>query len=362
MGAADEGQLWKRLMASPWPWLGYLPLYAIPWFFTRPTQLQLWGSAAGIALFLAIYLWGNRQSGRRRILATFAVLATGFALAWAGNWTVIATYAAALAGSVRPGRLATRLVAATAILTLLFALAIGTLWPWGAFAAFFMVMVGLATASGAALQDKNAALAAAQDEVQRLAATAERERIGRDLHDLLGRSLTFIAIQAELAAKLTPRDPDKAEAEMRAVAQTARQALGEVRAAVAGMTQASLAREVEQSRAALEAAGIACTVEGDAAAVEGGAGAVLAMALREAVTNTIRHSGAGRCLIAIVKTGDGADLWVEDNGDGTGLREGGGIGGIRARLSAAGGRLSVEAGQSGTRLHASLPFAPAGAA
>jgi two-component system sensor histidine kinase DesK len=222
---------------------------------------------------------------------------------------------------------------------------------------FLMAMVGLSNVSGAALQDKTAALAAAQEEVQRLAATAERERIGRDLHDLLGRTLTLVTIKAELAAKLATRDPAKAEAEMREVAQASREALAEVRAAVSGMTGTGFAREVEQSCTALEAAGITCTVEGAPERVDGGTGAVLAMALREAVTNVIRHSGARQCRIRIHRQGRSVELGVEDDGDGTAVREAGGIGGIRARLAAAGGSLSVEGSHSGTHLRATLPLA-----
>ena len=143
---------------------------------------------------------------------------------------------------------------------------------------------------------------------------------------------------------------------MREVAAAARDALTEVRAAVAGMTGATLSREIANAQTALSAAGIACTVEGDAEGGEQGAGAVLAMALREAVTNVIRHSGARTCRIVLACGENGLELTVRDDGDGEAVREGGGIGGIRSRLAAAGGGMSVTGDAEGTQLVARVPL------
>ena len=129
----------------------------------------------------------------------------------------------------------------------------------------------------------------------------------------------------------------------------------EVRTAVSGMTGASLAREIAGSKAALAAAGIACEVEGDAEAIDPGTSAVLAMALREAVTNVIRHSGARTCQIALIQQSDGLELNVSDDGDGQAVRPGGGIAGLQSRLTAAGGELAVVGDMQGTRLTARLP-------
>ncbi|MBK6705869.1 MAG: two-component sensor histidine kinase [Caulobacteraceae bacterium] len=259
-------------------------------------------------------------------------------------------------GELRPTRRAGVFLTAFAIATLAVGIALQQHPFYWAFGVFFMVMVGVANISRAALEDKNRALANAQDEVKQMAATAERERIGRDLHDLLGRTLTLIAIKADLAVKLSPRDPTRAEREMREVAAAARDALAEVRAAVAGMTGATLGREIASAQSALAAAGIACIVEGDAEEIEQGAGAVLAMALREAITNVIRHSGARTCRIILTSGASGLELTVSDDGDGEAVREGGGIGGVRSRLAAAGGGLSVTGDAGGTQLVARVPL------
>jgi len=343
---------------GPYIWLAYLPLFFIPWFFSTPTTPQIVGGVVGLAVFLGLYFAAIETTGARFIGYATAILVLSFALAFThSNWTVITIYAAALIAQLRPTRRAIMFLGAFAVATLVAGLALQQHpFYWG-FGVFFMLMVGASNISRAALEDKNRALAHAQDEVKQMAATAERERIGRDLHDLLGRTLTLIAIKADLAVKLSPRDPARAETEMREVAAAAREALAEVRAAVAGMTGATLGREIASAQTALAAAGIACIVEGDAEEIEQGAGAVLAMALREAITNVIRHSGARTCRIALTRGANGLELTVSDDGDGEAVREGGGIGGVRSRLAAAGGGLSVTGDADGTQLVARVPLA-----
>ena len=328
----------------------------MPWLFKTPSPATLWWSAAGGFIFLAIFTWALRKQGDRLLAAAIGILVLAFALGFTGaNWTVIAIFAAAFIGDTRPAARAVPLVVLATAAAGLFSFALGQIWPWGLFGILMMFMVGLGNVRRASLDDTTTALTAAHEQVRLLATSAERERIGRDLHDLLGRTLTLVTIKSELAAKLAPRDAVRAAAEMQDIAQQSRDALDEVRAAVAGMTGAGLTREVEQSRAALSAAGIVCIVEGEAATVAGGAGAILAMALREAVTNVIRHSGARTCHIRIEGSTAAPAIIVEDDGDGAAICEGGGIGGIRARLSAAGGALVLAGSAVGTRLTARLP-------
>jgi two-component system sensor histidine kinase DesK len=337
-------------------WLAYLPLFFIPWLIKLPSPVQMITAGIGLAVFLGLYFLSLKAAGARLIALAVAALLLSFALAFTNsNWTVIAVYAAAMIAELRPARRASIAVGAFAAASAALALATGQHPIYWVLGVFLMIMVGIGNISRAALQDKNAALAAAQGEVRQFAAAAERERIGRDLHDLLGRTLTLIAIKADLAARLSATDADKAAAEMRDIAAAAREGLAEVRAAVSGMTGASLAREIAASQAALAAAGIACEVEGDAEAIDPGTSAVLAMALREAVTNVIRHSGARSCRIALIQQRQGLELKVSDDGDGQAVRSGGGLAGLTARLSAAGGELAVEGDRQGTRLTARVP-------
>lgn len=345
---------WEAL--HPAIWLAYLPLFFIPWAIKLPNPAQMVWAGIGLAVFLGIYFLSLKAAGWRLIALAVAALLLSFALAFTNsNWTVIAVYAAAMIAELRPAWRASLGVGAFAAASAGLALATGQPAIYWVLGVFLMIMGGIGNISRAALQDKNAALAAAQGEVRQFAAAAERERIGRDLHDLLGRTLTLIALKADLAARLADSAPDKAADEMRDVAAAAREGLAEVRAAVSDMTGASLAREIAGSKAALATAGIACEVEGDAEAIDPGTSAVLAMALREAVTNVIRHSGARTCRIALTRQSGGLELKVSDDGDGQAVRPGGGLAGLTSRLTAAGGELGIEGDTRGTRLTARVP-------
>lgn len=355
--SASTGRVlrWEAI-DHPAIWLAYLPLFFIPWFIKLPSLMQMTAAGIGLAVFLAVYFVSLKAAGARLVGLAVAALLLAFALAFTGsNWTVIAVYAAAMIAELRPAWRASLGVGAFAAASAGLALVTGQPAIYWVLGVFLMIMVGIGNISRAALQDKNRELAAAQGEVRQFAAAAERERIGRDLHDLLGRTLTLIALKADLAVRLSDTAPAKAAAEMRDIAAAAREGLAEVRAAVSGMTGASLAREIAGSKAALAAAGIACEVEGDAEAIDPGTSAVLAMALREAVTNVIRHSGARTCRIVVAQQPAGLELKVSDDGDGQAVRPGGGLAGLTSRLTAAGGELAVTGDRRGTRLTARLP-------
>ncbi len=341
----------------PWVWLVYLPFYAFPWAFEGPTPFKLIASAAGLAAFLAVYLASAKAKGD---LTPFVLAILFIALALSpvgGNWAVIAVYAAARAGEVRPPRRAIALIGVTCATVVAAGLLLGQHFFWWGPGALLVMMVGGSNLSAAALRDKNVALLAAQDEVRSLTRIAERERIARDLHDLIGRTLTLIAVKADLAAKLVVSDEDAARTEAREIGSVAREGLKEVRDALSGMQGLVLAREVTAARAMLSAAGIGCTIEGDAAMINPAQGAVVAMALREAVTNVVRHAEASECRIVIDANGANVRLEVADDGSGGPFHEGGGLAGMRARLNAAGGALELLSETHGTRLIARVPAA-----
>ena len=354
---APKGRMMRwDAIDHPAIWLAYLPLFFIPWLIKLPSAVQMMWAGIGLAVFLLLYMASIKAAGWRLVALAVAWLTLAFALAFTGsNWTVIAVYAAAMIAELRPARRASFAVVGFALASAAFAYLAGQPPFYWVLGVFLMIMVGIANISRAALQDKNRALAAAQEEVRNFAAEAERERIGRDLHDLLGRTLTLIALKADLAARLSADAPESAAAEMRDIAAAAREGLTEVRAAVSGMTGATLTREIAGSQAALNAAGISCEVEGDADIIAPGNSAVLAMALREAVTNVIRHSGARHCRIALAQLRGGLELKVSDDGDGQAVRTGGGIAGLTSRLNAAGGDLAIHGDAKGTVLTARLP-------
>ena len=218
----------------------------------------------------------------------------------------------------------------------------------------------------------NARLERAQDEIERLAALAERERIARDMHDVLGHTLSVIVLKAELARRLLEQHghlpagaPEiaLATAEIAEVEQTARTALAEVRKAIVGYRAEGLAAELDLARRTLRSAGVELTVHASAdasfSALSATEETVLSLALREAVTNIVRHAQATVCQVHLFPADDGFhSLVVEDNGRGGVLREGNGLRGMRERVEGLGGRFRVAAGArelTGTALTIELP-------
>jgi two-component system sensor histidine kinase DesK len=181
----------------------------------------------------------------------------------------------------------------------------------------------------------------ARADVARLAVTEERLRIARDLHDILGQRLSAVSLKAELAARLAPRDAERAAAEMIEVAAVARAALADVRATVSGYRQMSLCGEVETARALLTAGGIEMDVAVAAmpAALDECAGWIV----REAVTNVIRHSAAKHCEIRAIHAADAVIVEVRDDGggDSEAMAFGNGLTGLAERVHNAGGALTT---------------------
>lgn len=178
-----------------------------------------------------------------------------------------------------------------------------------------------------------------EQRVSVLAVAAERERIGRDLHDILGHSLTAVSVKSELAAQLIDHDAAAARAEMTEVTRIAREALADVRATTSGMREVRLATEIASARSVLLAAGIACTAPSALESMDASTSELLGYAVREGVTNAVRHSQARHCAISA-----GHDQ-VSVSDDGVGLdptdTDGSGLGGLRTRLEEAGGTLTV---------------------
>lgn len=211
-------------------------------------------------------------------------------------------------------------------------------------------------------------LRTAREELARLAVAEERLRIARDLHDLLGHSLSVIALKSELAGRLAPRDGSRAAAEIADVERVARRSLRDVREAVAGYRQPTLADELAGVRDLLAAAGLETRIDADPGPLPPAIDAALAWAVREGATNVIRHSGARRCQLRVARTAGGARVEVTD--DGRGAEEtprdgsGSGLRGLAERAAALGGRMTAGSDEAGGfRLCIELPLdgaSPAG--
>ena len=222
-------------------------------------------------------------------------------------------------------------------------------------------MIGAARLSGAIRE-----LQATREELARLAVMEERQRLSRDLHDLLGHTLSMITLKSELAGRLVEQEPARSIQEIREVERAARHTLREVREAVAGYRQPRLESELDAARQILSAAGVACQVEHSAGELEPSTDAVLAWTVREGVTNVIRHSRARRCSIRL--THENSTVCAEVINDGPRRRQlevakariGSGLSGLSERVNSYGGRMEAgplpTAGNEGFRLWVELPI------
>jgi two-component system sensor histidine kinase DesK len=237
-------------------------------------------------------------------------------------------------------------------------------WQSTAMALFLMVVVGGGNVFYAQQQYAARALREAQEENIALAALAERERIARDLHDVLGHTLSVIVLKAELAGRLMERGEaggvQRATTEIADVERIARASLAEVREAIGGYRARGLAAEIDAARRTLDAAGVTLRVDSEDASTYAGKlssaeETALSLALREAVTNIVRHARATTCRLRLFTDAGQRRLVVEDNGEHAVTREGNGLRGMRERIESLGGRLQLEQ-DKGTRLLIELPL------
>lgn len=216
-------------------------------------------------------------------------------------------------------------------------------------------LAGASTTSFLRLMESNEALQRTREELAKAAVADERERFSRDLHDLLGHTLSVMVVKAQAVRRLAGRDPDAAAAHASDIEDIGRTALADVRAAVDQTRHLSLPDELDRARDALAAAGIGCEVR--ACAVPPTAGQVLAWVVRESSTNVLRHSGAAHCRFEVTERGEEIELSVSDDGVGGPPPEGrtGGLEGLRQRVSAIGGRFEAHPSDDGFRVLARVP-------
>src|SRR5262245_47604542 len=284
---------------TPYAWLVYLSFFVVYAYVTNsPSEWIVDGLA--LAAFLALYFRAFWVRGPRLLLYVFGIIAVGLVTSPRNPCAnCVFIYAAAFLGEVgRP---------AAAVRWLLVILAIIGVQTW-AFnlpptfwvpAAVIALLVGGTNIHFSEVRRKDQALIREHERAERFAKIAERERIARDMHDLLGHTLSVIVLKSELASKLADRDPKRAAAEIRDVETISRNALAEVRRAIHGYRGERLLDELASARKALAAAGVTLTEDIAACTLGADEERALALGLREAVTNVVRHAQASQCRICL---------------------------------------------------------------
>jgi two-component system, NarL family, sensor histidine kinase DesK len=346
----------NRIGWSPYAWLVYLLFLLMEVVLGENSRFN-WAVIIGsLAIFFILYFRFYWERGLRAQLCAAGLGLLGFAVmpVNGGGGTYI-IYSAALLGWSAAPRVAIRWLAALLIATIAESWLLHLpFWAWLP-ALTGVIAVGGGNMHFAEIHRKNACLRRAQEEIEEMAKVAERERIARDLHDILGHTLSVIVMKSELASKLADRDVERAIAEIRDVERVSRDALTEVRRAVEGYRRHGLAGEVRNAESALGAAGVRFETELPPLALSPRHETALAMALRESITNVVRHARASICRASLRVDDASLVFTVHDNGRGGTPREGNGLSGMRARIAEAGGTLSVD-GSNGMQVVVRLPI------
>ncbi|MGW3120930.1 sensor histidine kinase [Streptomyces sp. NPDC001107] len=331
-----------------------------------------WIGGLGLLAFNSLYIYVTFRSfdrckreerSTRVALLLMALITTALALGYGGNWLMFFPLLGLATGAVLRGPWLGR----TGILLAAFAGAVSVYRDGSdavtiAYGTFLSTMV---TAAILSLSEAVRELQAAREKLAHQAVEKERLRFSRDLHDLLGHTLSVIVVKSEAARRLAPRNMDAALTQIGDIESVGRQALTEIREAVTGYREGSLATELDRARSALTAAGVEPVVNRSGPPLAPQTEALLGWVVREAVTNVVRHAGATRCEITVHSSSERVSLTVADNGEGvpsTPLAPplpgigGTGLKGLTERLAAAGG--SLRAGRSprgGFTVTAELP-------
>ncbi|MGB3772892.1 MAG: histidine kinase [Rhodococcus sp. (in: high G+C Gram-positive bacteria)] len=358
-GDSDGARL-RNSMRRGWlfsaAWLVYLfyPFRAL-WSYDGPRH---WQVIAGLALvtFAAVFLLGFRdfrgrlhaESGARASSSWITIVAMSLLLvpaAPAAGDSVLTgcVFIAVLGVMTLPPR------EGVAVLLLNFVAVellprIVTGWTKDDAAGFSLLVAAFAAWGVGQLVVRNIELNQARRRLSELAVVEERERVARDVHDILGHSLTVITVKAELAGRLLELDPARAAREIADLESLSRAALADVRTTVGGLRQLRLDTEVRGVRSAVEAAGMTLEIRGSAADVQQDYRDLFAWALREAVTNTVRHSHGTRCDVVL----EPRRITISDDGVGpSGTSSGSGLRGLTDRADAVGASVRVARGPKG---------------
>jgi two-component system sensor histidine kinase DesK len=376
-------------------WLAFLiaPISSLLQSKSQPLRVVV--ILGGVLLFVLIYLWTSWRMARSLVTGVtghkdsvlmrwfprpeiVALILLCLALMQIGglDWGQLFYYIAACMGAVLPIGLAAAGILGLDLILIAGVWLFGAPWSLALPTAGLVTMIGIVVMSWIRTAFTSRELRSAREEIVYLAVAAERLRIARDLHDLLGHSLSLIALKSELARRLISQAPERAESEVADIEEAARKALLEVREAVTGYRQPTLANELRDARGLLAAAGITYSydlqenlLQSLPAPIE----SLLSWMVREGVTNVIRHSHARHCSIkgsiTLGLNGPAVRLEIRDDGSGgmpvvapdrepdTALRNAGnGLRGLAERAAALGGEYTALPSSGGFQLAVCVPL------
>ncbi|MFE4953704.1 sensor histidine kinase [Streptomyces sp. NPDC056653] len=325
---------------TPNPWIGGIGLFVFN------------------SLYISVVFRGFHKKSRESpvtyvTLAVMAVVTFGLAIGYGGSWLLFFPLLSLACGTVLRRRQLVVGLLGLAVVAVLVTVRRGdnVSDPWTI--GYGTFISGAVTAAILTLSETVMELRATRQELARTAVEKERLRFSRDLHDLLGHTLSVIVVKSEAARRLAPRDMDAALLQVADIESVGRQALTEIREAVTGYREGSLATELDRARSALTAAGIAPVVRRSGPPLGPQAEALLGWVVREAVTNVVRHSDATTCSFKVDGTAERVRLTITDDGRGQAAEPpapgigGTGLKGLTERLAAAGGSLTAGPGPDG---------------
>ncbi|MFI1100114.1 histidine kinase [Streptomyces melanogenes] len=336
-----------------------------------------WIGGAGLLAFNSLYVTisfrafvKEKRESRTTlvILAAMAAITYALTIFYGGTWLFFFPLLSLACGAVLRDRgLGLTIMVLASSAGAISGMKAGAVWD-NVTLAYGTFLSGMVTAAVLSLSQTVRELRDTRQELARTAVEKERLRFSRDLHDLLGHTLSVIVVKSEAARRLAPRDLDAALGQVADIESVGRQALTEIREAVTGYREGSLGTELDRARSALLAAEVEPVVRLSGPPLPSQVEALLGWVVREAVTNVVRHSGAARCEITVDGAPDRVRLTITDDGRGTppeqpvspGPRIGGtGLKGLTERLAAAGGSLEAGPGpRGGFQVTAELPVDP----
>lgn len=357
---------------SPYVWLIYLPLFCVPVFLFPTSSLDKLLIIAATIVFLVIYFHSYWVSDKVVIIHIIAIIATGtLAALISPSASSLFIYGAAFCGRLRPMKYAFSALLGILLWVVFISWYYGLIWYFFAPTLVFSFIIGLLNIYQSVLDENRRELNLSRQETQRLAKVAERERIARDLHDLIGHTFSVITLKADLAGRLLDKDLEKAREEINQLENISRDALSQVREVVSGYRTSDLLSELANAKYVFASVDIAFEYqfENFDAYVDGEVdldlylspknNKELAIMLRELVTNIIKHAEASEVKVTIKRCPHNITLLVKDNGCGIGQEpsEGFGLKSIQERVAALSGFVAFTRGaHQGTCSEIGLPL------